>query len=432
MKARVLLLLAMFAGLAQAQFQLFSVSSAGEVQVPPVFQFGDVSSGASAQVQFRVRNVSAAPASLYSLSLAGSGFMLPAGLGLPQTLNPQAALDFTIQFQANEAGSYSAGLTLPGISVILTATVVPALLYSVNSPVDFGSVERGSSAAIQVVVQNHSTTALALPPLVVNGQGFSLSGAPGPGSVVGPQQSTDFGLHFSPTADGAYIGVLSAGDRTFALVGQGVEPALPKPILSVVLAQAASGQQGTLQIAFDAAARVAGTGTLTLDFQGPSDPAVAFAAGGRNISFPISLGDTQAPPVPFQTGTTAGTLVFAVTMGSAIAQQTVAIAPQAVAISSAQATRSGSGFTVQITGFDNTRTASPLAFTFYDRAGNVVPPSPIQATADFGSFFQNSSLGGLFLLEAVFPVNGDPSQIAAFTVQMTNSAGASSTGRTSF
>jgi hypothetical protein len=61
-----------------------------------------------------------------------------------------------------------------------------------------------------------------------------------------------------------------------------------------------------------------------------------------------------------------------------------------------------------------------------------VPPSPIQATADFAGFFQNSYLGGLFLLQAVFPVNGDPSQIATFTVQMTNAAGDSSTGRTSF
>jgi hypothetical protein len=431
MKRWLPLLLMTLSPAAHAQFQLLLVNGTVEMQVPPLCDFGTAVPDSPLLTQFRVRNVSTAPASLYALSLAGSGFTLPSAPALPQTLDPQAALDFTVQFQADAAGSYSAGLTLPGISVILTATVVPALTYRATSPIDFGSVERGSSAVIHVAVENHATLALTVPPLVVFGQGFSLD-APSPaGAVLQPQQSSGFDLRFTPPAAGSYTGSLIAGDRTFALAGLGVEPP-PNLLLSVDLAQPASGQQGTVRVSLDAAARSAATGTLTLDFQGAADPAVAFESGGRNVSFAVSPGDTQALAAPFQTGTTAGTLVFTAALGSATARQTVAIAPVAVAISLAQASRSANGLTVQVTGFDNTRTAGPMAFTFYDRNGQAIPPSPIQATADFADFFPTSGLGGLFLLKAVFPVNGDPSQIAAFEIQMTNAAGVSQTGRTNF
>jgi hypothetical protein len=89
---------------------------------------------------------------------------------------------------------------------------------------------------------------------------------------------------------------------------------------------------------------------------------------------------------------------------------------------------------VLVTGCDNTRTAGPLAFTFFDAAGNTVAPGAIHtdATANFASYFQNSGLGGVFLLTALFPVTGDPSQISAFQVQIGNSAGTAQSARTAF
>ena len=427
-----LLLLALLAMSAHAQFKLFSVNNGVEQAVPAVFDLGKVPSGSVDAIQFRVRNVSSASAPILSMALAGQGFLFSSALALPQTLAPNASFDFGVNFQANAGGSYSAGMTLPGISVILTATVVPALLYSAPSTIDFGPVVRGSTATLHVTISNNSTISLATPPLSVHAQVFTLSNAPPGGFVLGPRESTGFDLQFLPPTVGVYSGTLSAGDRTFALTGTGIDPSLPKPLLSVQLPQTSSGQQGSVVVAYDAAAQVAGTGTLTLDFQGSSDPAVAFAAGGRSITFPVALGDTQSPPVSFQTGTTAGTLTFTVSLGSASDSRTVAIAPAAIALTTAQATRTASSLTVHITGFDNTRTAGPLAFTFYDRAGNAIAPAPIQATVDFSSYFQTSGIGGLFLLNAVFPVNGDPNQIGSFDVQMTNSAGLSKTARTSF
>ena len=83
-------------------------------------------------------------------------------------------------------------------------------------------------------------------------------------------------------------------------------------------------------------------------------------------------------------------------------------------------------------GFDNTRSAGALTFSFFDAGGNALV-APIQAngSSDFAAYFQNSA-GGAFELKAVFPVAGDISQIASFQAVVTNSAGNATTARTNF
>jgi hypothetical protein len=162
-------------------------------------------------------------------------------------------------------------------------------------------------------------------------------------------------------------------------------------------------------------------------------------SGGRTATFTVSPGDTQGHfgaqlTAPFQTGTTAGTLVFTVQLGGVTAQQTITILPASVGIASVQGVRSAAGVQVQVTGFDNTHSAGVLTFTFFDAAGNTVAPGAIRAdaTASFASYFQNSGLGGSFLLTAIFPVTGNPSQVGAFQVQIANSVGTAQTARTVF
>ena len=138
--------------------------------------------------------------------------------------------------------------------------------------------------------------------------------------------------------------------------------------------------------------------------------------------------------MPFQTGTTAGTLTFTAQLGGATDRQTVTIPAAPVGITATQAVRSPGSIEVRVTGFDNTRTVGALTFTFYDAAGSPVAPGAIRAdaTADFARYFQTSDLGGVFLLRALFPVTGDASGINTFEVQLTNSAGTARTARTAF
>jgi hypothetical protein len=213
----------------------------------------------------------------------------------------------------------------------------------------------------------------------------------------------------------------------------GADPPLPKPFLTVDLKQVASAQQGTVIIRFDTPAKGTGTGSLTMDFRGATDSTVAFASGGRTASFGIAPGDTQAS-VAFQTGTTAGILVFTAQLGGATDQLSLAIPNAPAVVSATQGQRAPSSIQVDVTAFDNTRTLNRLSFTFYDLAGTLLPSGSIQsdAAAEFARYFAGSDLGGAFVLRAVFPVTGDTSRIAACDVTLTNSAGSTKAPRISF
>lgn len=451
------LLLALAAGCpAWGQFALYLVNGSIEQPVPPTYAFGAVEPGSSLTVPFRIRNVSTAAATLGFLTVSGNGFALSSANqpSLPVSLAAQQSVDFAVVFQSNGTGTYTAVLASVGISVTLSATVPVELTCQLVSgtgtlplaaaPVDFGQVQIGSAATRQIIMVNQTSVALIAPGPLLTGAGFTLSGPSPGGTLVQPTASVAFDIQFSPTADGVSAGALAIGDRSYPLTGTGVGVALPQPLISLSLAQPDSAQQGTVAVNLAAAAAIGGTGTVTLTFvpavalsAAPADPGVAFASGGQSATFTVSAGAVQGYfgaqlTAPFQTGTTAGTLTITAQLGSNTNRQSIAILPAAVGVTAAQAERSAGSIEVDLTGFDNTRTAGALAFTFYDAAGNAIAPA-IQAdgTADFAAYFQNAA-GGTFELRAVFPVLGDTSQITAFQAVVTNSAGSATTTRTSF
>jgi hypothetical protein len=451
----LLALAALTAGPAWGQFQLYLVNGSLQQAVPRLYDFGAIQPGASTAVPFRIQNISTAPAALNFVTVSGSGFTLSnLSQSLPATLAAQQFVDFTVVFQSSGTGIYSAALDSVAISVTFTATVPVALTCQLTTPtgvaplaapVDFGAVARGASSTLHVTMWNQTNVTLAAPVPVVTGAGFALGGASPGGAEVEPTGSVGFDMLFSPTADGVQTGLLTLGSVTYPLTGTGVEPPLPSPQLTVSLPQPGSAQQGSVAVSLSAASQSSGAGTVTLTFQpsvaqsaAVSDPGIAFAAGGQSATFTVSPGDTQghfgsALTAPFQTGTTAGTLTIAAQLGGNTSRQTVAILPAVVGLTAAQGLRLTGSIEVDLTGFDNTRTAGRLAFTFYDPAGDVIGSGPIAAdgTANFASYFQTAA-GGTFLLKAVFPLAGDSSQVTTFQAAVTNSAGTATTVRTGF
>ena len=436
----LLLLTLMLAPAAHAQFELFLVEGNAERAAPAVFDFGSLYADESISAHFRLRNTSSAPATLSVLVVAGVGFTWTSP-ALPVGLAPSAAIDFNVAFRAPDTGAYSAALRSEGIAILLTATVAPRLTYRIDpgsatafpGTVDFGSVVRGSGAQRHITIQNQTALVLTIPAISVQGADFALLGTAPAGRALEPLQGGEFTIGFTPRTIGVLQGSLTLGDRSYLLLGTGIDPPLPKPTVSLDLKQAASAQQGAVIVRFDAPAQSSGTGTVTLNFSGPTDAAIAFASGGRNATFPIAPGDVQAVLL-FQTGTTAGVLTFTAQIGGASDQQSVTIAAVPPGISATQAVRSAGALEIRITGFDNTRTLGALSFTFYDAAGNPIAPGaiPADAAADFAKYFAGSDLGGVFLLRAVFPVTGDVALVAYGEATLANSAGSSKTQRTSF
>lgn len=450
--ARGLVLAACVAPGAWAQFSLYLVNGNVEVPAPSLLDLGSVYPSETASARFRIRNTSSTAAPLSLLAVRGTGFVLTGLPVLPVGLLPQQALDFSASFQAAGIGSYSASLDTEGTSVLITATVTPGLTTAVQtasgpqtlgaSGVDFGSVQLGSSAVRHFVVTNLTGIVLQAGAVAVQGAGFALAGNAPAGVVFQPGDSAGFDIVFQPAAAGTAVGSLVMGDRGYALTGAGVPIPLPHPLLDVELPQPLSGQQGTVAVNFDAASQTSGTGTLTVDFQplasGATDPAIQLGVVGRSLTFPIAPGGMQAQfgdlsAVAFQTGTTAGKLTFTATIGGATDQKTVTIAPASVTILAAMGMRSAGSIEVDVTGYDNTRTVGPVVYTFYDASGNAVTPGiTVDDSAVFAAYFSGSTVGGNFLLRAVFPISGDDSRIVSFSAQMTNSVGTAGTGAVKF
>jgi hypothetical protein len=75
-----------------------------------------------------------------------------------------------------------------------------------------------------------------------------------------------------------------------------------------------------------------------------------------------------------------------------------------------------------------------ITFTFFDQGGTTLSPGAItvDGSAAFQQFFAASDLGGVFALHAFTPVMGNPAQVAAVEVKITNAAGTAQTGRLRF
>lgn len=136
---------------AHAQFALFAVNGNTESPVPAVYSLGTVFADDAVSTQFRLRNVSSAPAPLTLLEVRGSGFTLANGPTLPLTLNAQASVNFAVAFHGSISVGASAALVSQGISVLLTVTVQPALpLPKPQLAVNLPRVQSGQQGSVTV------------------------------------------------------------------------------------------------------------------------------------------------------------------------------------------------------------------------------------------------------------------------------------------
>jgi hypothetical protein len=443
MIARALLFAALLPLSALAQLQVFVVSGTTQTEVGSSFDVGTAAVGDTIETQFRVKNTGSTVAPL-AVSLSSDGGFVIQCAPAPD-VPPGLESAFCIDFTPTLSGGFSAELSVNTITILLTgksaaaATVTLAgsstpLLY--GATIGFGSVDAGSSGTQGFVLSNSAAASVTVASIVVSGSGFS-----GPIGLttpvqIGSGQSVPFQIKFTPQSGTLYQGTLTVDGRTFALTGQGLNPLLPGASIVFASTVGASAQQNSITIPLATASQVSGTGLLTMAFE-PSisgvtdDAAVQFLSGPlRTATVSIAAGATAATiggqsSMAFQTGTTAGTLTLTLTLPNTTQQATLIIPPAPINIDSATAVRLFGSLNVAFSGFDNTYTASQLAFTFYDITGKALPQGAINvdATADFQQYFSTTVAGGSFQVLAEFPVSGNEAEIGWVTVQITNSLG---------
>ena len=436
-----------------AQIQLFQFDGVKETPVLSVYQVPTVAVGDSLETRFRVRNVGSAAVSLQLLSLKGTGFnLVTASVPSPgYVIAPSAFVDFRFVFSPDAVTSYSAPLQVNNISVQIRGSAnfavtvkMGAVMLTSGATADFGKLERGLSLTQTFSLSNPSSAPLTVSSIVVGGTSFQ-----GPAGITAPAtltagQLVPFQITFSPETAAAFSGTLTIDGRTFNLTGLGLDPPLPGASLTLDSTTASSGQQLKIKVQLAATSKVNGTGTLSLSFV-PSipgvvdDQAIQFLSGPRRLStVTIVPGEAigrfgGSAEMVFQTGTTAGVILFTLKLPNSTLQTSLTVLAAAPGIEVANGVRRVSDLDVSLTGFDNTRSGSKLTFTFYDKNGKVLAPGPVvaDATKDFRSFFDSSQTGGAFLLRATFPVTGDATQVAGVDVEMTNGTGTTKTQRIS-
>ena len=454
MIARLAIGLILTASAYAQQLQVVFFDGTAESAVGSSVSLGATAMSDATQSRFRARNTGVSAVAVQTIAVAGQAFTISNKPSLPYVMAPGNYVEFRVQFAPQSPGSYSATLTVNSITTLLLASGVAAPVLTVQndtigslltagSPIDFGRILKNTSAMREIRVANTTNTALQVNVVSVGGVTFH-----GPTGIVlparlAPGTAANFQLTFDPKASGAQTGMLTVDGRSFQLTGTAYDPPFPQPSISIDGA-AASGAQPRLAVKLAQASGVAGTGTLTLDFKPnpsttPDDPAIVFVStGSRRLTFQVAEGDTAVSfgspaqkNVVFQTGTTAGTLTLTAQLGDYTEKSVVTIAPVPVSLDKASANRRVSDLDVQMTAFDNTRTAGKFNFTFYDLAGKVIQPGSIalDSTADFSRYFAISRVGGSFLMRATFPVTGDAAQIGGVDVEIVNAAGSTKTDR---
>jgi hypothetical protein len=441
---RFLLLALVLPAAVLGQIQVFTFDGTSEKPLTAITDLGSIPSGDVREVRFRVRNTGATPATV-TATASGVGFELNGGPLITLSIAPNNFREFRVRFSAVLPGSYSGMFTAGNTQTLLRATVVTSATVSVvdnmagyllsgGATLQFSRVRRGQTATRELRIANGSPAPLLVDRCGASGEAFSLSGISCPFTLP-PASSTTAIVTFEARAAIEYTGMLVIGGREFGLAGSGFEPPLPRPSLDIN-GPIGSGVQRKLSIALASVSETSGTGTITLEFRRselnfPDDSAVRFtSSGNRSLFFTVNEGDQRGAfafgsEATFQTGTTVGTLVFTVKLGEYTEEFTYPIQPAPPAIDTAVLSRRPGVVDVAVTAFDNTRTAGPFAFTFYDTGGRVIQPGAVRAdwSEPFFNYFRKSAAGGTFAMRASFPVFGDASHIGSVEVEITNANG---------
>jgi Abnormal spindle-like microcephaly-assoc'd, ASPM-SPD-2-Hydin len=438
---------------ALAQLEVFQFNGTIDTPVAALVNVGTAAPGDTLETRFHVRNIGSGPASLTNLTLSGQGFTIVSAPSLPYILAPYVGLvseaEIDVDFNPPGTGSFSAFLNVNSINLVLqgiSAAAAALTLSGSQTPlsagavVNFGSVAVGATQTQGFALSNFASSSITVASVAVSGSAFS-----GPIGLktpveIGPGQSVAFQIKFAPQSGTSSEGALTIDNRAFTLSGQGLDAPLPGASIVFASSVGASAQQDSITIPLASASQVTGSGTLTMAFQSgvagvADDAAIQFLSGPfRNATVSVAIGATSATiggksSMAFQTGTTAGTITFTLTLNKATQQLSLTIPASPIILDSATAIRQLGALGVAFSGFDNTYSASQLAFTFYDLKGTALPQGVIDVDArtPFQQYFSAAQAGGAFALLATFPVTGDTTQIGFVTAQVTNSMGATTT-----
>ncbi len=390
------------------------VSEGSLTPSPASVTFGNVQVGTSQTQIETLTNTGGENLTISQATVTGSAFSIT-GLSLPLTLTPGQSTTVSVVFSPQVAGSASRTLTVTDdgagspLNIAVSGTAVaPGDLSASPTSLSFGKVQVGTGQNQTETLTNTGGENLTVTQAVSNAANFSVTGLSLPLTLT-PNQTTTFGVLFSPTAAGPSNGVVSISDSEstttvdIAVSGTGVTVAtLAATPASVTFT---GGQIGNVQ-----------TQNVTVQNTGGSNATIS-QDSVTGTGFSISGLDTPLTLTPGQTATL-----------------TVTFAPQSsgsftgsVAISS---NASNPNLTIPLSGSATGSTQgqlsiSPTTIKFGNVTDGTSGTQTGTLTATGASVVVSSVNSGnsLFVVSGLsFPVTLNPGQSVNFTATFTPQA----------
>jgi len=443
-----------------AQLEYFTVINNVERPLSGMLAMGTTVTGEPLDALIRIRNVgrNMEIVAVLSIGPAGSGFSLEKAPEPPLGIIGGFSIDFLVRFQPAQAVADARGnLRINSTTITLQASAGSApsvyllevdgtrTLKPVGTPTVFGTIERDARALRTFILENPSEAPLSVSALSLGDEAFSFTSLIVLPLRIAARQTVNLEVAFQPRKSGTTTGALVIDGRRYPLEGVAREPATPKPLLTIGTGVEQSGKQVRISVRFDSAARTTAAGRVRVEFTpqflGPDDPGVLFpTTNSRSVVFSVVSGETQAlfsgnqRETLLQTGTTAGVLRVIADMGGFSAESTHTIAPAAVVVDTVTIRRGVGALELTVQGFDNSRSASEVAFTFFDASGQVVLPGQMRAdiAEKMRKYFETPPAGGMFSMFASFPASGSTASVTGAELEFRNAAGSSRTERISF
>jgi hypothetical protein len=454
--------------------QTTPVTPPGPISLP------DTNVGSSSSVVIQVKNTGTTTGTVNSAPTVAGPFQISdLSAVFPQVLAPNASFTFTLNFVPTQPGIQSGQLLIGTDLFTLSGNGLgPNIVYSYvsgattttlgpnNTAVIFSPTAIGQTSQINFVISNTGTTTTNVSNIVIGepNSPFSLAQVPSLPTSLGPGQTAQFNIDFTPTTVGLVNGTLHIDNTTIPLIGSGTAP----PTLPAYTIQGPSGNvapqsQPVISLTLASPYPLALTGVLTLSTSSNlvPDPAVQFITGGFTVPFVIPANSTsanfanQGPNIRLQTGTVASTITLTPTFATQAGNVPVTptspatlqftVAPAApVLISIVPASESANSFALNVLGYSTTRTLTSVTLQFTAAAAMTVGTSQVTINVQPQAiqWFQSSAsqgFGGQFEVTLPFTLQGTPptgetllQTIASISATASNEVGTSNSVSTPF
>ena len=453
-------------GVAAAYSYRLTTSDGRTASIPEngTISVGSTPVGEEIAATLTVTNAGTAEGRIGNITMTGDGYSLSDRPLLPALLDVGESFTITIKLTPVEPGPATGQLRIgdstfdlsgEGLGAILTYTLVGADGSKQIEPRDtivFPQTQVGGASEVTLQISNSGNESETLSGIGVGAGAFSLRNLPELPSPLQADQTITFAIVFEPERLGPQSAMLAVNAANFTLSGVGENVSdLPAVSFSTSGGTVAAADSVPISLSIAEAFPVDLKGVLRLTFDTEvfsNAPTIQFSTGGRNASFRIPKGRTEAifpgnlTTNPFLTGTVAGTITasatFATEAGSVditpdtIPEVVFTVTKAAPLLRSMTLGSTGQGrFSVLVTGFATSRTVSQLQIAFAGVTGaDITTPN---LTADVSDPFtlyygsnQSANFGSLFTATVAFTVNeGEFEDLSTVTITAANELGQS-------